>query len=97
MAQEFSSSDPRQGPVHLQAYIDGVDVRAHAVREDVFAEGIGIVSTGVDYRKRDTTTRHWPCQLPGELNDKIVLGSKQFGRRFMGWDFKVDPRVSIGV
>jgi hypothetical protein len=88
-AHEFLHFDARQGPVHLQRYIVGSDARAHVVGAEVYAESIR--SSGVDYRRPGNTAHCSPCDLPRELHEKIIAATKQFGLRFMGWDFKVDP------
>lgn len=86
--REFADFDPRQGPVHLQRYVRGWDVRAHVVGDDVIAERI--VSSGIDYRRGAELTRYEPCRLPDEMRQRVVSTTKGFGLTFMGWDFKVD-------
>jgi hypothetical protein len=85
---EFEHFDRRQGPVHLQRYIKGGDVRAHVVGEEVYAERID--ASGIDYRKEHASARYSQCELPGELSRKVIATTKAFGLTFMGWDFKVD-------
>jgi hypothetical protein len=87
-ASEFLDFDSRRGPVHLQQYISGTDVRAHVIGEEVHAEGIR--SSGIDYRRPGNAVQFWPCRLPEDVHDKIVSSAKCFGLAFMGWDFKVD-------
>jgi len=85
---EFQFFDPRRGPVHLQRQIKGFDVRAHVVKDRVFAEKI--VSTEVDYRINSDRTDYLPYKLPNEIEEKLVYSSHAAGLIFAGWDFKVD-------
>ncbi|MFE1556253.1 RimK family alpha-L-glutamate ligase [Streptomyces sp. NPDC058734] len=83
---ELAGFDPRQGPVHLQRYVEGRDVRAHVVHDRVHAEEI--VSGAVDYRT-DPDALFTPCELPGPVAAQVVRHTADLGMTFAGWDFKV--------
>jgi glutathione synthase/RimK-type ligase-like ATP-grasp enzyme len=88
--QEFSSFDPRQGPVHLQRYIAGTDVRAHVVDRRVHAEHIA--AQAVDYRQCAAGMRTNSSYTFAEpIAAKIVEATTQVGLEFAGWDFKIAP------
>ncbi|MEV8462054.1 MULTISPECIES: ATP-grasp domain-containing protein [Streptomyces] len=85
-ASDLDGFHPWQGPVHLQRYVEGRDVRAHVVGDRVHAEEI--VSTAVDYRT-DPDAVFRPCELPAPLAGRMVRHTAQLGMAFAGWDFKV--------
>jgi glutathione synthase/RimK-type ligase-like ATP-grasp enzyme len=74
------------GPVHLQRYIPGLDIRAHAVGPHVHAELIK--SDSEDYRKGDCN-KFSAFELPDSMITKIVNATTTMGILFAGWDFKV--------
>lgn len=83
---DLAGFEPGQGPVHLQRYVAGRDVRAHVVGDRVHAEEI--VSGAVDYRT-DRDAEFAPCELPGPLAERMVRHTADLGMSFAGWDFKV--------
>ncbi|MFF4576050.1 RimK family alpha-L-glutamate ligase [Streptomyces sp. NPDC001410] len=83
---DLDGFEPGQGPVHLQRYVAGRDVRAHVVGDRVHAEEI--VSGSVDYRT-DRDAEFAPCELPGPLAGQVVRHTADLGMAFAGWDFKV--------
>ncbi|GLW08066.1 hypothetical protein Misp01_31960 [Microtetraspora sp. NBRC 13810] len=86
---DFDDFVPAQGPVHLQRYVRGSDIRAHVCGPDVYAEEI--VSAAVDYRTAPAgQARYEPCDLPAELADRLVDRTRRLGLAFAGWDLKVD-------
>ncbi|MGW2426206.1 ATP-grasp domain-containing protein [Streptomyces sp. NPDC001709] len=85
-AGDLTGFEPGQGPVHLQRYVAGRDVRAHVVGDRVHAEEI--VSGAVDYRI-DQDAEFTPCELPGQLAERVVRHTADLGMAFAGWDFKV--------
>jgi hypothetical protein len=88
-AEEFADFRVEQGPVHLQRYIEGSDVRVHVVGEAVHAELIR--SPDVDYRsssEASPTFSSW--QIPKYLSDQLILTTAACGLAFAGWDFKLD-------
>lgn len=87
-AEEFASFHPLQGPVHLQRYIAGADVRAHVVGDHVHAELIRSVK--IDYRRSlEVPTEFTSFELPDVLNAQLIRITKQLGLTFAGWDFKL--------
>lgn len=87
-AESFDHFEPIQGPVHVQQYVSGYDVRVHAVGNDIHAEKIE--SDAVDYRDRGVASKHTATTIPDELAQRIVSASAEMGLAFTGWDFKVD-------
>jgi len=85
---EFRAFDRRRGPVHLQRYVHGVDVRVHAIGSKVVAQTIA--TSNIDYRAHARAGNFSTCALPEQLRVRIVEASQLFGLTFTGWDFKVD-------
>jgi len=86
--QELKNFRSSQGPIHLQKYVAGKDVRAHVVGNYVHVELIE--STEVDYRhtpEQVKTLSHY--ELPRSVEEQIVKATAAFGLTFAGWDFKV--------
>ncbi|HIK03255.1 MAG TPA: hypothetical protein IGS40_00835 [Trichormus sp. M33_DOE_039] len=86
-AEEFFDFHPSQGPVHLQRYVAGADVRAHVVGDQVHAEIINCQQ--VDYRRSYQEAKYFPWELPESLTKQIIQATAAFGLQFAGWDFKV--------
>ncbi|MBH8565533.1 hypothetical protein I8748_25720 [Nostoc sp. CENA67] len=86
-AEEFLDFHPSQGPVHLQRYVAGADVRAHVVGDQVHAEIINCPQ--IDYRRSYQQAKYSPWQLPESLTTQIIQATAAFGLQFAGWDFKV--------
>lgn len=86
-AEEFFDFHPSQGPVHLQRYVAGADVRAHVVGDQVHAEIINCQQ--VDYRRSYQEAKYSPWELPESLTKQIIQATAAFGLQFAGWDFKV--------
>ncbi|WP_182903500.1 RimK family alpha-L-glutamate ligase [Microbispora sp. H10830] len=85
---DLADFEPAAGPVHLQEWIDGFDVRVHLVDGQAFAERID--SDSVDYREKDATTRHRAVDVPTTLVSLMDGAAKEMGLLFTGWDFRVD-------
>ncbi|MFG2375604.1 RimK family alpha-L-glutamate ligase [Streptomyces sp. NPDC048504] len=85
-AADLADFEPGQGPVHLQRYVPGRDVRAHVVGDRVHAEEIA--SGAVDYRT-DGDAEFTPCELPEKLAEQVVRHTADLGMSFAGWDFKL--------
>jgi hypothetical protein len=78
-----------QGPVHLQQYIQGTDIRIHVIGETVIATHI--TGDGVDYRapgQRPTYMPNW--ELPPSLVCSLIKATRLQHLLFGGWDFKLD-------
>jgi hypothetical protein len=85
---DFDSFDTVQGPVHLQRYIAGNDVRAHVCGSRVYSQEI--ISSAVDYRTAaEPQVTHAPCDLPDGLVARMIDCTRHSCLAFAGWDFKV--------
>ena len=85
---DFDNFSIQQGPVHVQKFIKGYDLRIHVIGEDVHVEKIECDE--VDYRDRNSASTYSNCNIPDQLTKKIKECSKEIGLIFSGWDFKVD-------
>jgi hypothetical protein len=85
---DFDDFVPRQGPVHLQRRIFGLDARLHVVGGDVQAELIR--SDAVDYRTSEA--RFETFTPPDDIVRAVVATTQSFGLEFAGWDFKIDEK-----
>lgn len=84
---ELADFHSTQGPIHLQQFISGDDVRVHIVGEQYQAELIQCPT--VDYRLDYESAQHFPNhQIPPDLAQKLIKATKAFGLCFAGWDFK---------
>ncbi|MEH2233770.1 MAG: hypothetical protein V7K71_29725 [Nostoc sp.] len=86
-SEEFLDFHPEAGPVHLQRYIKGADVRAHVVGDRVHAELIKCPQ--VDYRHFHEEAEYIEWELPEALHQQIINATAALGLKFAGWDFKV--------
>ena len=86
-AEEFQTFDVAQGPVHLQRYVQGADVRSHVVGDRVHSELIRC--SQVDYRQSYRESEYFSWELPKFLSQQIIRATAAFGLMFAGWDFKV--------
>ena len=86
-ACELRTYCPARGPLHLQRLVEGHDVRAHVVHQEVFA--VAIRSRLVDYRT-GTKNTYAVVALPPALSRLVVANSREQGLELAGWDFKVD-------
>ncbi|MFK8183756.1 MAG: RimK family alpha-L-glutamate ligase [Phormidesmis sp.] len=87
-AEEFLEFSPSQGPVHLQKFIKGEDVRVHVVGDRYEAERVNCPT--VDYRRDHDISEHFPHHpIPEALAQKIIKATQAFGLTFAGWDFKL--------
>ena len=84
---DFDTFVGGQGPVHLQRYVAGSDVRVHVCGSRVHAEQIR--SGAVDYRVDDDAV-FTPYTLPADLAEILIERTRTFGMEFAGWDFKRD-------
>jgi glutathione synthase/RimK-type ligase-like ATP-grasp enzyme len=79
----------RHLPTQFQAYIDGVNVRAHVVGTEVYATEIQ--SEAIDYRyagRDGLETRMQPTTLPDAMAQRCVTLSHRLGLPFAGIDLK---------
>lgn len=75
-------------PIHLQHYIEGIDVRVHVVADECFGEGIE--SDMPDYRASKGRNRFFPITVEPKVQRDIVRATRTFDLEFAGWDFKID-------
>lgn len=88
--EDFAGFHPHQGPVHVQRYVAGTDVRAHVVGGRIHAEEI--VSDAVDYRAADLDASAFrPYEPPAPLAAALVAATRDRGLAFAGWDLKAAP------
>jgi glutathione synthase/RimK-type ligase-like ATP-grasp enzyme len=83
---DFVDYDDRSGPVHLQRFVPGDDVRAHVVGDEIIA--VRIMAAGPDYRL-DTAAHFERCTLPDRVADLLRQATRSFGLAFAGWDLRV--------
>jgi hypothetical protein len=88
--EDFDDYDERSGPVHLQRYVEGDDVRAHVVGDEVVS--VRIVSEATDYRT-DSGATFEKYSLPPEVEYRLRTASRAFGLAFAGWDLRVAADV----
>ena len=91
--KEVKDYDSRRGPLHLQEYIPGSDVRSHVVGDSVFSTMIS--SSAVDYRSDAKGSVYSLFDLGGISNEKLVSTTRHFGLALAGWDFKIDSRGKL--
>jgi glutathione synthase/RimK-type ligase-like ATP-grasp enzyme len=87
---DFNTFDRRSGPVHLQRFVRGDDLRVHVVGKTVIAERI--TSTAVDYRSAAAENVFRAATLSEDLRTTLISTTRRLGLEFAGWDFKVDDR-----
>jgi glutathione synthase/RimK-type ligase-like ATP-grasp enzyme len=82
----------RNGPVQLQRWIDGTDVRVHIVGDRCFATEI--VSPSVDYRYAAVTgvpPSFTATTVPDPVRERCVAMTHEMGLLVSGIDLRVDP------
>jgi hypothetical protein len=84
---DFDDYDDRSGPVHLQRFVPGDDVRAHVIGEEIIA--VRIRSAEADYRL-DRAAQFEPFTLVAPMAARIRDATREFGLAFAGWDFRVE-------
>jgi glutathione synthase/RimK-type ligase-like ATP-grasp enzyme len=84
--------DLRYGPVILQGYVPGVDVRVTAVGGRIFAAAIDARATTSphDFRQALASARVEPCELPREVSDGVRGLMRRLGLRYAAIDFRRD-------
>lgn len=79
---------PENGPIHLQRFVSGADLRIHVVADWVIGQRVS--STAVDYRRAGDLDALGVFDVPPELHELVVAGTQSVGLVFAGWDFKID-------
>jgi glutathione synthase/RimK-type ligase-like ATP-grasp enzyme len=78
---------PAEGPIHLQRLVEGDDVRAHVVGDEVIA--VRIESESINYRS-GSGARYARWTPPPDLAEALVAASADLELAFTGWDLKLD-------
>ena len=81
--------DVRSGPVQLQEYVDGLDVRVHVVGTRWFA--CSVRSPAADYRHADTTPELCEFDLPENIGEKLRAMVQSMNLLVAGVDLRVRP------
>jgi glutathione synthase/RimK-type ligase-like ATP-grasp enzyme len=92
---EARLDDVRSGPVQLQAYVNGLDVRVHVVGEYWFA--CSVKSSAADYRYAGTsgaTAELSAFELPEPLGRQLVALARQMDLQVAGIDLRLTPEGS---
>jgi hypothetical protein len=84
---DFTDYDDRSGPVHLQRFVPGDDVRSHVVGDRVISARIR--SERIDYRT-DRRAAFEPYSLPDRIAELLCKASAHFQLAFVGWDLRID-------
>lgn len=79
----------RTGPVQLQKWIAGLDVRVHVVGERFFA--CAVRSAAADYRYAGTAAELSTYDLPPAIGDRLVALAHRMGLRLAGVDLRLAP------
>lgn len=80
----------RDGPLHLQRRVPGLDIRAFVIDETVVS--IGILSSDIDYHMRSLSYADvHRIELSDDLKQQLVGAAKLQDLPFTGWDLKIDP------
>lgn len=91
-ADEARLEDVRSGPVQLQEYVRGLDVRVHVVGDRWFA--CSVQSEATDYRYAGTTGRSAELSefaLPEAVGMQLVLLARQMDLLVAGIDLRYTP------
>jgi hypothetical protein len=85
---DFADFVSASGPVHLQRFVKGADVRVHVVGNELVAQRLP--ASTVDYRRGSSMDDMETFELPEDLRGLLVKATRRIGLDFAGWDFKVD-------
>jgi hypothetical protein len=79
-----------RGPVHLQEYVRGADLRVHVIDEETVGLLIETEGEAIDHRSDGGITRYSRFELERGVAGALVEATAAQGLAFAGWDFKVD-------
>lgn len=89
---DFQGARSFDGPVHIQRFVEGRDVRVHVVEDSIF--GLQISGMHVDYRHSDSEDNPirdgLAVDVPDDVAARIVAASRDMALPLAGWDFKID-------
>ena len=88
-ADEARLEDVRSGPVQLQEYVDGLDVRVHIVGTRWFA--CSVRSSSADYRHADSAPELSEFELPETIGEKVRALVHSMNLLVAGVDLRVRP------
>jgi hypothetical protein len=80
-------NDLKWCPTQFQAYIPGIEYRAHVIGEQVFS--CRVLSEATDYRYG--SAHYEPAPLPGHVGDRCIRLSQSLGLHLAGIDLKQSP------
>lgn len=86
-AERLAGVEGSTGPILVQRFIQGSDVRVHVIGDEVIA--CRFVTDAIDYRTDSRATKE-RIEVPGDLSAQLVHATRLQGLDFAGWDFKVD-------
>jgi glutathione synthase/RimK-type ligase-like ATP-grasp enzyme len=80
------------GPVQLQRWIDGLDVRVHVVGSRVFATAVDSEAADYRYASRDgADIAMLPYDIPADLAQRLVALTASLGLLVSGIDLRLTP------
>lgn len=84
-------------PVQFQAYVPGVDVRAHVVGNEVIATAVRSDATDYRYAARQSGAgaEMSPVELPSEVAECCVDLAHELGLPFAGIDLRITPEDEV--
>jgi glutathione synthase/RimK-type ligase-like ATP-grasp enzyme len=88
---EFEGYSAERGPVHLQQFVGGSDLRIHVIGDQVVAIRIESRAEAVDYRSSSAKPQFELFDLDAETCRALVSSTARQGLTFAGWDFKATP------
>lgn len=83
------------GPIHLQQYVAGSDVRVHVLEDDVIATLIQSSGSSVDYRSTAAGATYHDYKLSPEMEMRLREATALQRLSFCGWDFKLDAKQQL--
>ncbi|HEX2093714.1 MAG TPA: hypothetical protein VHG28_15030 [Longimicrobiaceae bacterium] len=79
-------------PTQFQAFVEGTDLRVHAVGGEVFATAIRTGATDYRYAEREGAEAELrPAELPDALARRCVALARALGLAFAGIDLRISP------
>ncbi len=84
----------RSGPVQLQAWVDGIDVRVHAVGDRWFACAVRSSASDYRYAAAGEAAELSSLELPVAIGRRIVDLAHGMGLRLAGVDLRLTPEGS---
>jgi glutathione synthase/RimK-type ligase-like ATP-grasp enzyme len=92
---ELLEYEPSLGPLHLQQYVEGRDVRVHVVDKEAISVLIQSSAIAPDYRSSIATSTYFDYELPPNVAGLVRDAASIQRLSFSGWDFKLDARQRL--